>query len=456
MEFPLAKIPLELARSAGQRQRLPGVFRRKLFCVGFALPAVIVTWRILSWFYTSIPAISVGLDETEISLGRDFYPLYMRVNFFVIGFAYFTRLEILLSLWFFHLLGVIQAGVSHGVGFGTGDVTAFVGDQAQGGLVFFVLWGLWMARKHLKAVFRKAFTRAPDVDDSGEHLGYRTAVFGFLLGGAFLWVFIVRMGMTVAAAGLFLLGSLIIYLGLAKIIAMSGLVYLRPTWSAQPMFRPFITAKEFGLGTVVGSNLMYAVRGQDKGYMMPPMMTAGALAGTVRRRSRSVGMAILAAAVIGMTIHAVTTVHLGYERGAANFTNYVFTSAGHYPYRYMAGTLSSDRPFTGRGQRQTLFCVGIGVTALLTGLTYRLPWWPLHPVGFTVSWAWPVEYSFFSIFIAWLVKWIIMRVGGLHLYQRGKPFFIGLIVGWGAGVAAGLIVDVIAFSGGGHALQFGD
>ena len=67
-----------------------------------------------------------------------------------------------------------------------------------------------------------------------------------------------------------------------------------------------------------------------------------------------------------------------------------------------------------------------------------------------------VEYSFLSIFIAWLVKLVIMRVGGLCLYRRVKPFFIGLIVGWGAGVAAGLLIDVIAFPGGGHALQFGD
>ena len=39
-----------------------------------------------------------------------------------------------------------------------------------------VLFGLWIARGHLRAVFRKAFTGDASVDDSGEIMSYRTAV----------------------------------------------------------------------------------------------------------------------------------------------------------------------------------------------------------------------------------------------------------------------------------------
>jgi hypothetical protein len=314
-----------------------------------------------------------------------------------------------------------------------------------------------MARRHLRDVFRKAFTGAADVDDSGEYLSYRTAAFGLILGGAFLWAWMVKMGMTVASAGLLLLASLIIYLGLAKIIAMSGLVYLRPTWNAQVTFRAFVTAGDFGLGSYVGSRLMFATYADNKGYMMPPAMTVQALTGAVRRHSRTVGKAILIAALVAVCIHAVATVTMGYHYGASNFQNYIFTRAGPYPYGGIPGYVErGGEAVTFRGRRQTFFIIGFGATALLTFLNYRLPWWPLHPVGFTVSWGWPVFYSSLSVFIAWLAKLVIIRIGGLQLYRRLQPLFIGFIVGQAFGSLLGLVIDVCWFPGRGHALFGGD
>jgi hypothetical protein len=457
VEFPLAQIPLQLAISAGQRALVPGVFRKRLFWIGFVLPAFVITWRILTWFHPSVPYIAFALDTTEIELGRDFpESFYARVNFFIIGFAYFTRLEILLSIWFFNWLALIQAGITRSIGFGLDEETAFVGDQAQGGLFFFVLWGLWMSRRHLANVFRKAFRRAPDVDDAGEYLSYRTATFGLILGVAFIWVFMVKAGMTWISAGLFLFACLVIYLGLAKIIALSGLVYLRPTWSAQATMRPFFSAEDFGPGTVVGYNMMYAVRGQDKGYMMPSMMAAQALQGYVRRHGRAVGKSILAASILAAALYAMSTLHLAYTRGAANFNNSIFTAAGQRPYGYMARSLQPSPPRESIAPtRRTFFFVGAGATALLTALTYRFPWWPLHPAGLTVAWGWPIFFSSLSIFIAWLVKAIILKVGGLKLYRHGQPFFIGLIIGQAAGILAGMVVDLIWFPGAGHPLLGG-
>ena len=456
VEFPLARIPLQLARTAGENRLLPKLFRTGYFWVGFAIPAVLILWRVLSWYKPGLPIIHFGLDAGSIKLGRDYEAFYTRVNFFIIGFAYFTRLEILLSIWLFHVLGVLQAGISKGMGFAVESDTGYAGNQAQGGLVFFVLWGLWMARHHLKDVFRKAFRGAPEVDDSGEYLSYRTAVFGFLLGGVYIWVFLCKTGFHWGAAGLFLLASLVIYLGLAKIVAMSGLVYLRPTYSAQSTFRGFYYASDFGPGTVVGTSLMYAVRAGDRGYIMPPAMTMQAVAGEVRPRTRTVGKAILMAAILGMVLHAYSTVNQGYKQGAGNFQNYTFTSAGQYPYKRITSELTRTPRTTYRGRQVGFFTFGFLMTGLLTFLSYRVPWWPLHPVGFTISWGWPIFYSSLSVFIAWLAKTIILKIGGMKLYKRLQPLFIGLIVGHAFGVLVGLGADVISFPGRGHAIHGGD
>ena len=40
--------------------------------------------------------------------------------------------------------------------------------QGMGAMIVLVLGGLWEGREHLQQVFRKAFARAPDVDDGDE------------------------------------------------------------------------------------------------------------------------------------------------------------------------------------------------------------------------------------------------------------------------------------------------
>ena len=58
----------------------------------------------------------------------------------------------------------------------------------------------------------------------------------------------------------------------------------------------------------------------------------------------------------------------------------------------------------------------------------------------------------FSIFVSWLAKWTIMRSGGIGLYQRAQPFFIGLILGYFTAIGLSFFTDMIWFPGQGHPL----
>jgi hypothetical protein len=53
----------------------------------------------------------------------------------------------------------------------------------------------------------------------------------------------------------------------------------------------------------------------------------------------------------------------------------------------------------------------------------------LHPIGYPVSMVWLTDQLWFSIFLAWLFKLVIMKYGGPRLFRSAKPFFLGLIVG---------------------------
>lgn len=61
-----------------------------------------------------------------------------------------------------------------------------------------------------------------------------------------------------------------------------------------------------------------------------------------------------------------------------------------------------------------------------------------------------------SVFVAWMVKTIILRVGSISLYRRAAPFFVGMIVGYTFGLMMSMVVDLIWFPGQGHSIFWGD
>ncbi|OPZ08911.1 MAG: hypothetical protein BWZ10_02610 [candidate division BRC1 bacterium ADurb.BinA364] len=66
---------------------------------------------------------------------------------------------------------------------------------------------------------------------------------------------------------------------------------------------------------------------------------------------------------------------------------------------------------------------------ILTLCRYNFAWWPIHPIGFPIAPTWGVQMSMGSIFVAWLAKTILLRLGGVSLYLKAKPFFIGMLIG---------------------------
>ena len=99
------------------------------------------------------------------------------------------------------------------------------------------------------------------------------------------------------------------------------------------------------------------------------------------------------------------------------------------------------------------FGIGAAVMGVLVFLRYRFPWWPMHPVGFTIPLTYATLNSVFAVFLAWLLKSIVMRIGGANLYNRTRPLCLGLIVGYALGVGLSFLGDYIWFFGDGHGVH---
>ena len=75
--------------------------------------------------------------------------------------------------------------------------------QCFGALACLVVWRLWVARNHLKAVFLKALNGRYPVEDRDEILSYRMAVTGLLLSLSYLLFLMHRAGMDFITAIVF-------------------------------------------------------------------------------------------------------------------------------------------------------------------------------------------------------------------------------------------------------------
>jgi len=451
LPFPMPEVVASLAEGAepapGSRW-LPRLFRDRLFLVGAAFPLAVILWNCVAYFYPQWPATGL-LEYGRVGIGRDFPDLRYKFDFFVIGFAYFTSTEFLLSIWLFHILAVLQIGTIQRLGLAT---NADFGQtyQCMGALAFFVLWGLWMSRRPILQALRKAFSRAPDVDDSQELLSYRVAVWGLIFSFLFLMGWLRSAGMEYYQAALFLLSSLIVYLGLAKVIAMTGLVSLRSPTDSTWLIPDFLGSQHFSARNLAGFSLMQGMRAMNKGGFMPATANAARLSDFFQTDKRTIGWCALGFAVVGLVVCLVTWAAVGYQTGAQNWDGGDF--AGVWAYNKITAIQKNNPPVHREGL--TFWGIGLVVMGLLTALRYQLSWWPLHPVGFAIAWNWPIQASAFAIFLTWAAKTVILRVGGIDLYRRCWPFFLGMLVGYTAGVTVSFLIDLVFFFGQGHPIHW--
>ncbi len=135
------------------------------------------------------------------------------------------------------------------------------------------------------------------------------------------------------------------------------------------------------------------------------------------------------ALVVGILVTLTGTYRLGFLAMTGGTGNNLVADVlrvyGHDVYNNIALNYDVDPSPEG------VFHIGVGaVVCLLLGmLRLRFLWWPLHPVGYILSNSVPLAYGLFPFFIAWIVKFLVMRYGGLRLYRTTLPFATGLIVG---------------------------
>ncbi len=449
LTYPLVQVPMALTEQDARGERIAPFFKNPVMWTGFAVPAVWGTLHGLHNYFPETVPIATNVDPIHFILPifDNLSELQFKFRFNILGFFYFLKTEIAFSLWFFNLfanalrtafavLGVTSSQMQGG---GHSIIDPILVHQSMGGMLVLFLFGLFAARKHLRAVCRKALWGDPTVDDSGEILSYRTAVLILLGSSAVMVAWLSLAGLPVWVALAFLFVAAALFVGFTRLIAEGGLSDGSVPVGPAAIVVSAIGSSAIGAqGLVVLATTYFWTAGRS--FAMTSAANSLKLGEGFGGSKRPLFWAMLLAMAIGLVSSMWVVMELGYSYGALNLK---IPGGKHGFYDYAAGLIRTPSEPHLWGWLNT----GIGAAAMLLLMLARwyYVWWPLHPLGYPIGPTVIMDHLWFDMFLAWLIKVSVLRYGGVALYRRTRPFFMGMIAGHI--VPGGLFLFVDHFTG---------
>ena len=429
LPYPAAQVPLTLLADESEDRLVNRYFKSKLMWTGAALPLVIGSLKAWALYNPAVLRPRVFWMFNWFDLDHFFI---MQISFLWIGFSYFINTKIAAALWIFHMLSKLQYLAMYNLDLYGGPsilrgfrFVTLMGYQGMGAMLAMVLVGLWMARGYLYGVWRKSLCRASEIDDGGEVLTYRKAVAGALIGAAAAIVWFWIMGVPAWVSLLFVVLLILTYIGFTRYVAEAGLVSM-----ASPLAPPELIVKTLG-SALVGSTsvallpLCYAWSLNNTNNLMCVLGNGLRLSSDMEQKSRRYLIAaVVLALILGIGGAFWMTMHLAYSYGGVNLHGHYFRGFAADNYKIGIDLLPPSEIYW-----DGIVAFGTGSLVMLAMLWARMrfAWWPLHPIGFPIGMM--LFYQWFNIFIAWVIKVVVLRYGGAAAYRRSQPFFLGLITG---------------------------
>lgn len=449
LSFPCVQLPLEICRTGG----FGGLVSGRLFWGGFAVSALIESLNQISDVVPSMPPIRLDLNATPLldslpSPWKALSPMYLVWSTVHLGICYLIPADILFSSWFFYLLRKALEVVGYAMGWRElgWDARGFPYTRAQSAgawaALFFLL--VWAERRHLGRVLARAFSlgRQDDPDDAAEFGSYRTAGRILVAGTLFLVWFSVQSGMTWGLAAAYYAFYWIQTVTMTRIYAQVGppileLYYLDPQKTLTTLFG--------SLGQPVGSltqfSLLYWINRDHRGQPMAHQLSAFFVAQRTEVPRRALGRWVPVAFLVGGAACLLVYLHWAYRLGEDQWVSGGWKESGS------STAISRVREWTyqAKGPQWTeIGFMGLGafLTLLLAKINYTFIGTPFHPIGYALAVCFAVEYNWPAFLSVWLFKTLLLRYGGLGLYVRFVPFFLGLTLG---GIVVPLLWGFVAY-----------
>ncbi len=419
LSYPIIQLPLNM--TSPDRSDFWG---NRMLWLGFALAASINTFNSLHSIFPSIPGVPLRsdirylfTDEPWNAIGR----IRIGVMPFAMGLAFVMPLDLSFSCWFFFLFWKAQRIL--GAVAGWQNLPGFPYEEAQssGAYLAIALISLWLARSHLRQLLKMLFGRAT-IEDSDGPMRYRSAFIGLAGSLTFLTVLCWRAGMSVQIAAAFWAIFFVLSIAITWMRAELGHPAHELYWRGpDAILTTTIGPRRMGASSLTVISTLWGITRAQRGHMMPHQMEGFKIASILRMNSRRLWGVMMLAVILGALASFWLMLDLSYQSGAfrARWGDEAFRRLE----RWLTYPSGPDIPAC------LFMLLGFCLSLVFMAMKVRFLWWSLHPVAYPLANSFTLTWLWFSIFLSWLAKWLIMRFGGLKAYRQAVPFFMGLILG---------------------------
>jgi len=450
--FPLVQLPTEMSQVTPTNTLLNPFFRRKSMWLAFLCPVIIHSVSTLHFYYPIFPEIPLRYSTWHLFTEKPWNairPFNFDIQPSTIGLSYLMSLDISFSLWAFYLIYKLERLVGSTTGISTLLYhKGFVPYREMGAYLILFLFFCFLARSHLRNVWAKTFSNKTKILDVDEPLPYRWAVVGLTI----TLVGLSTLLMLAGARSFWLMLSIFTFFGVVCVIdawlVTRGLFFIHGSFKTPDLFVSAIGTTRFGATNLTLIAFPKRIFFRDRReILMPHLVNSFKVSDEAQVNRRHLLIAICLALIVGSITSFYSYLKLAYTKGAITLSrSWIHTISPQEPFRELERFLVN--PQSTNWQQMAFVGSGALVMFCLLSMQYRFMWWPLHPIGFITPGQFPMNNIWFSIFLGWLFKSLVVRYSGLKGYRRASPVFLGLVLG--EAFIAGFWAVVGLFSGKGY------
>ncbi|MFQ3678443.1 MAG: DUF6785 family protein [Fimbriimonadaceae bacterium] len=426
LSFPTIQLPVAMCEGGGSG----GMWRSRHTWIAFGAMFSIQILNGLNYLYPNLPSIPVkeyvdlsmlfkeppfsNIGQTPIAL----YPFMSALGLFMPNDLLFSLIFFFIARKVAHVV-IASYGIPQSTFSGTFVIPGppYFDEQTWGGVLAMFLTALWISRGYLKGVWHDIRTNAVARDGGLRH---RYALVGLIFCfGLFLFYGI---------AGTLPIPYLLIYFSLFLIfsVVLTRIrAQLGPPTHEFAFFGPNSIMHRF-MGNqwltdkqMVWVNQVFLTMNRIyRAHPMPYQLEAMKMGFLERVNQRKILYLIFGALIVGFLAGQFFLHVASYRRGGAGWSDGLW---------YLGTMMGNRRGPDIIGIAMTL--VGFGTVVVLDAIRFRFPAFPLHPAGYVLSMNFGVDYYWFGLLIALLVKSFVQRYYGLKGYERLRNVALGILVG---------------------------
>ncbi len=432
--FPLVTLPLAVI----QEETSTSFLSNRLTWLGVAIPVLFYGINALHANISAVPELTLAWNLNQFLTARPWNGIYytrLVISFAAIGFFYFLASDLLFSLWFFFVMTRLTDIIGTHLGcemmaMPLYPTRVYIGYQVMGAYFVLVVYLLRSGWLHYGPVVRNALRRLDQADDgpNREVLPYRTAFWGLLLStaGAIAWCYFAGLEIWLAAVEI-LVYIFVVALVLSRGVAEAGLLQTEASFRPLDVVKLFRPHYSLGSRNITMLSMLDTMLTRDlRGVLLSNFLDDQKMAHELRFRPRSLLVPVLVTVPLALACGCYYFLTISHDMGQIAIYSYPRGNAEWHVQEAATAILQQQRTPV---EAVPAALIGTAVCSLLVFLRTTVVWWPLHPLAYAVCGSWTMLVFWFSAFLTWLAKGLILKSGGMKLYRQLMPFFLGLVLG---------------------------